>query len=242
MKSIFLTWQVPHGKSWHLVGKLTYEEDQRLYRFAYTRGTQNSAHFMPFEPMRDVRKMYFSRELFPLFANRLLNKSRPEYSNFLRWLNIEPTIAPNPLLFLARSGGMRATDLLRVFGWPELTRSDGLYEVYFFSGFSQDLRSVWADQTPQLDSLLGQRLRMVHDGRFSLVLEQEETTKMGELPGHLAKLFQRVLNESNSLTTTVVNVNAEAPWQLKVLCKLAFPEKIKVQLCEEEEFQVISSY
>jgi hypothetical protein len=237
MNSVFLAWQDPHTKSWHLVGKLTY--NQGLYQFAYMKGTQTSKQFMPFERMRDVKKMYFSMELFPLFANRLLNKSRPEYSNFLRWLNLDPTISPDPLLLLARSGGVRATDLLRVFALPEFITPQGSYEVYFFS---QSLRSLWVEMPPQVDQLPGQRLRVVHDGRFSLVLERDETVNMGEMPGYLAKVFRSVLDDPEKpVTTTVVRVNLEAPWQLKVLCKLTFQQKDMVQLFKEEEFQVISS-
>jgi hypothetical protein len=238
MNSVFLAWQDPYTKSWHLVGELTY--NQGLYQFAYTKGTQTSKQFMPFERMREVNKMYFSRELFPLFANRLLNKSRPEYSNFLRWLNLDPTIPHDPLLLLARSGGVRMTDLLRVFALPEIITPEGLYEVYFFS---QGLRVLWMTEIPsQFDQLSGERLRWVHDNHFSFVLEQDETMKVGEMPGYLAKVFRRVLDDPQKpVTTTVVRVNSEAPWQLKVLCKLTFQPKEMVQLFKEEELQVIST-
>lgn len=239
MKSVFLAWQDPHENSWHLVGKLTYEKSQQLYQFAYTKGAQNSVYFSPFERMRDVKKKYFSTELFPLFANRLLNKSRPDYSNFLSWLHCDSTMSTDPLSLLARSGGMRATDLLRVFGWPEQATREGFYEVYFFSFFNQELRSSWINKKlPQLNSLTNQQLRVVSHDRPSLVLEQDGTVNLGEMPGYLAKVFQQMLDR---LTITVANINSEAPWQLKVLCKLAVPEKEMEQLYkDEEEFQVLS--
>ena len=38
--------------------------------------------------MRDLHGVYESAVLFPLFANRLLSKTRPEYRDFLAWLDV----------------------------------------------------------------------------------------------------------------------------------------------------------
>jgi hypothetical protein len=39
--------------------------------------------------MHDLRKHYVSEILFPLFSNRLLDSSRPEYPDYVQWLGVE---------------------------------------------------------------------------------------------------------------------------------------------------------
>ena len=45
--------------------------------------------------MRNLHEIYKSPDLFPLFANRLISRKRPEYKDFLRWLDLrEDEAAP----------------------------------------------------------------------------------------------------------------------------------------------------
>jgi hypothetical protein len=80
--------------------------------------------------MSDLHPLYESPTLFPLFSNRLLSKNRPEYHDYLRWLDIQTEIS-DPIEELAKTGGMRATDSLIVFPCPE-SESDGRYRISFF--------------------------------------------------------------------------------------------------------------
>jgi hypothetical protein len=81
--------------------------------------------------MFDLTTVYESTEIFPLFANRLLAKTRPEYPQFLDWVNVRHD-KDDPLVLLARTGGMRETDSLAVFPCPE-RHEDGTYSMHFFS-------------------------------------------------------------------------------------------------------------
>ncbi|WP_414567037.1 hypothetical protein [Nostoc sp. CCY 9925] len=60
-----------------------------------------------------------------------MSRSRPDYANFLQWLNISDG-EDDPLAILACSGGKRETDSLTVFPSPE-PDSSGQYELYFFA-------------------------------------------------------------------------------------------------------------
>ena len=84
MKSLFVAWRppMPDRTGWRPVGRL--EHDGGLYRFSYTRGALKPG-FRPFAQMDRLEHVYESVDLFPLFANRLLPKSRPEYEAYLRW-------------------------------------------------------------------------------------------------------------------------------------------------------------
>ena len=81
MKVLYLAWQDPDQRNWVPVGKLSFENG--FYHFVYTQGAKKFPNFVPFGRMTDLYATYESKELFPLFANRLLSKSRPEYKDFL---------------------------------------------------------------------------------------------------------------------------------------------------------------
>lgn len=86
MKALFVAWQDPASRSWAPVGRLTREGE--FYHFVYTRGATEVPNFMPFGRMTDLDAEYVSTELFPLFANRVLSRTRPEYQDYLRWLGL----------------------------------------------------------------------------------------------------------------------------------------------------------
>ena len=103
--ALFLTWQDPETRNWYPVGRLTMENGD--YVFVYTTGAQASAGFIPFGSMNQLGVKYVSKILFPLFANRLLTKSRPEYDRFLSWMGFYQREA-NSLELLARTGASSA--------------------------------------------------------------------------------------------------------------------------------------
>ncbi len=105
MKTLYIAWQEPEMRQWFPVGELT--RAGGLFRFTYTDGAlqaQKSERFVPFGRMTDLHSSYESEELFPLFANRLLASSRPEFAQFLQWLD---TDVEDPLVILGRTGGLR---------------------------------------------------------------------------------------------------------------------------------------
>jgi hypothetical protein len=81
--------------------------------------------------MLDLDTSYTSEELFLLFANRLLAKTRPEYQAFLHWLPLQND-AEDPLALLALTGGGRETEALEIFLCLE-PQGDGIYAMHFFS-------------------------------------------------------------------------------------------------------------
>lgn len=101
-QSLFVAWRTPdpsHGR-WEPVGRL--DGDAGGYRFQYTRGARRLEEFAPFPGMPDLEAVYESDELFPLFANRLLAPSRPEYEAFLAWGGFDPNNPPDPIAVLVR--------------------------------------------------------------------------------------------------------------------------------------------
>ena len=74
MSKLYVAWQDPETRRWSAVGRLSREGN--AYVFVYTKGAELSPSFTPFPRMAHFDVVYSSDTLFPLFANRLLTKSR----------------------------------------------------------------------------------------------------------------------------------------------------------------------
>lgn len=107
-EALFVAWQNPGTRRFHAVGRLAYlpVDSGGLYEFAYIRGTcaVDEAGFRPFLAFPDLHRVYRSNALFPFFANRLMPRSRPEYAEFLSWLDLDPETA-TPIQILGRMRG-----------------------------------------------------------------------------------------------------------------------------------------
>jgi len=115
MNALFVAWRSGDAQNgrWGPVGRLDY--DGQTYRFCYTRGAHTLAGFQPFSQMDNLGQVYESEELFPLFANRLLARSRPDYQSFLTWSGFDPSNPPDPISLLSVTEGRRQTDSIEVF-------------------------------------------------------------------------------------------------------------------------------
>ena len=231
MKVLYLAWRDPKGRTWFPVGRLSF--DGKVYRFVYTKGAKQSPNFLPFARMEELTTIYESDELFPLFANRLLSKKRPEYQEFLQWLNTRPG-EDDPLTLLARTGGIRETDLLAVFPCPE-RGADNKYRVQFFS---HGLRYLLPEAIARIHNLSpGEQLYLMpdpqnpHDPCAVALRTDDPVALVGYCPRYLAGDFLCLLREAGSENTKVVveKVNQEAPIQLRLLCSMAadWPENFR---------------
>lgn len=238
MKALYIAWQDPQTRLWHTVGQLSREND--LYRFSYTQGALASPRFKYLGRMLDLHKNYYSRELFPLFANRILNCSRPEYPDYVRWLAMNPAQASDPMQLLGRSGGERATDELCVYPYPE-SNAQGEMELFFFGHGLRYLDPASLQRTDRLQS--GERLTLKreddnnHD-RFALVLETDEPIKVGYCPRYLNRDLCRIMGKT-AVHLTVERLNHDAPIQFRLLCKAVFKLPTGVELFSDDEYRLL---
>ncbi len=166
MKTLFLAWLDPISRSWFPIGRLT--NDGKTYQFVYLQGVkaaQQQCGFQGLWSFPDLGKVYESPELFPLFSNRVGTRSRPDYPEFVQWLNI-PEHEDDPMTILARSGGQRATDTFEVFpaSLPPASLPDenGLYNIHFFA---HGLRYLPPETVNRISCLQpGELLRLVQGG------------------------------------------------------------------------------
>ena len=219
------------------MGKLTCEDGE--YCFSYLQGAiqaQKTANFQPLWSFPDLFRRYRSAELFPLFANRLLRPSRPEYQDFVQWLNI-PEQKEDPIALLARSGGKRKTDSFEVFPCPERDAND-TYHIHFFA---HGLRHCPEAAQQQVQSLKPETpLFIIRDlqnqfDSHALLLRTENLHCVGYCPRYLTQDFCNLICQSpQQVKVAVERINLPpTPLQFRLLCNFT--------ASWEEDFQPFSS-
>lgn len=244
--ALFIAWRSggPNGGRWAPVGRVDLRTDG--YRYVYTKGAETLPDFRPFPGMDDLETVYVSSDLFPLLANRVIARSRPEYEAFLTWGGFDPNDPPDPLALLGVTQGLRQTDSVEVFPCP-LPDAKGCYLSKFF------LHGVrWMPPTA-----LERMERLQPDEQLALMLDIQNTFDpyavavrtsdpsgrliIGYVPRYLAQDVSELLGrcEPDSVELRVERVNSSAPLQQRVLCRMkaCWPEGF--QPCSREEFEPI---
>jgi hypothetical protein len=247
--ALFIAWRSgePTKGRWGPVGRL--EHGPSGYRFLYTRGARTLEGFRPFPDMPRLDAVYESDALFPLFANRLLSRSRPEYEAYLTWGGFDPNQPPDPIAVLGVTEGMRQTDSLEVFPVPS-PDAHGRYRTKFF------LHGVQWGPTAALERISrlrpGERLGLMLDvlNEYDPHAVAVRTTDVrdrfmiGYVPRYLARDVGTLCasGEPESIEFAVERVNIDAPLQHRVLCRLnaGWPEGFSP--CGGEEYQPIVAH
>jgi len=221
MKSLILTWQNPETRSWFPVGRLDY--NKKGYTFFYTKGATDAQKegFKAFSRMEDMNTPYYSEELFPIFANRTMPKSRPEFLEYSEWFGISSD--DSTLDWLAKSGGKKATDSLGVFEVPQ--KVNGYFEMFFFLHGIRYLEEATLDVIHTLnvgDPLFLMKDFQNHYDQNALAIRKDNPKALiGYCPryftGYFLKLFDK---DEEPVRLSVEKVNANAPYEYKLLCKL----------------------
>jgi len=234
----------PTGGFWSPVGRLEHEDG--VYRFVYTRGAQTLQGFEPFPGMPDLGAIYESESLFPLFANRLLSRSRPEYEAFLMWGGFDPANPPDPLAVLGLTQGLRQTDSLEVFPCP-MPDEHGRYMSKFFLHGVRWMHPVAQERIARLQpgEALGLSLEVGNQYDLDAVSVRTGDVQGRLLIGYVPRYLARDVRElcgachPDFIEVTIERLNAGAPLQQRVLCRMTscWPESFTP--CGGEPFQAI---
>jgi hypothetical protein len=243
MNTLFVAMQDQESRRWAPVARLRREHGQ--YRFVYTRGCRQVPEFEGFGRLDDLSAEYVSHELFPLFANRVLSKTRPEYQRYMNWLGLNPAEV-DVLEELGRTGGLRATDGLELISCPEPT-DDRHYEIRFFA---RGVRHLGADAQMAVGQLqVGERLFLVRDVQneadgLALMLRTGDPVQLvGYVPRYYSADLARLLDMvgPQEVAVYVDGVNNDAPLQYRLRCRLTAPWPEGFAACEAPEFQPLST-
>lgn len=240
MNSLFVAWRpaTPEGAGWRPVGRL--DHDGGLYRFWYTQGARRPG-FRPFSQMERLNQVYESVDLFPLFANRLLSESRPEYEDYLRWSGLDTGPRPDPMVVLGVTEGIRQTDAIEVFPCPSLDDSGCYINKFFLHG----IRWMPTAALERIDRLKGNEplklmpdLQNQHDPQAVAVRTEDERMQIGYVPRYLAHDVRHLLRECDIrfIELFVDRVNRDAPLQNRLLCRMQACWPAGFQPCSGEDF------
>lgn len=223
MEALFIAWQQADSREWIPVGRLD-RDDRGVYRYVYTKGAKRAIGFKPFGRMTDLHSAYYSDDLFPLFANRVLTKSRPEYADYLRWTGLSADKAVDPLGILSITGGLRGTDPIELFPAPKKTE-DGRFNIDFFvrglRHFAEPNLKAADELVPNARLFVMRDLQNEHD-RFALTLRTSEPAYLvGYCPKYYTQTVCKLLErDPTAVKVTVKQVNRRAPLSMRLLCNL----------------------
>jgi hypothetical protein len=227
MKSLYLAWQ-DKGKSrnWFPIGRLDADIREPLFKFGYIEGARRAhkeAGFQPLDAFPDFNKRYVSSYLFPLFKNRVMNKSRDDFQQYLDQLGLDESNA-DPISMLEVSGGTRRTDNLEVF--PKITKNEkGEFSTRFFLRGWRYLNDYAKKQVQKLQSgqPLGISIELNNPATtLAVQLMAEDYCMVGWTPRYLVHdILKSVSSDPIEVKAEVVKVNpAPAPSQERVLVRL----------------------
>jgi hypothetical protein len=240
MKKLFLAWQEPKSHHWFPIGCLEFDGDR--YIFFYIQGVEKarSEGFTSVYSLPDLDKIYSSTELFPLFSNRLMSRSRPDYLKYIESLNILVG-EDDPMTVLSRSGGSKATDTYEVFPCPKID-GNGNYHTHFFVRGLQYMPKCSIDKAVQLQQ--GDILYLSHDfqnpyDRKSLLLHTEDCHNLGYCPRYLSQdIFTMLQKHPQQVKVKIERVNpSPAPMQFRLLCNLSTNRDLSSENLDERTFK-----
>lgn len=228
MNSLFLAWQDSGpSRAWFPIGRLDADLVRKHFTFGYTHGAERAASLSglrPLESFPDFNRTYESSELFPLFQNRVLESSRPDFGEYLSQLDLDPSEA-DPISILSVTGGTRQTDNLQVF--PKIERqADGRFRCRFFLHGNRYVNASAQAAVPQIN--VGAELRIALElnnpaTRLALQIQTQDYHMIGWAPRYLIGDLKTAIDHSpEAAIGKVVKINpAPAPLNQRVLIELS---------------------
>lgn len=247
MKSLFVAWQTPSAsRAWFPIGRLDADVANQEFEFAYTQGAveaQLKGEFSPLLAFPDMQRRYASRELFPLFKNRVLDPKRKDFAEYVGWLALDANHR-DPIEILSITGGERQTDSLEVF--PKLEKAaDNTFRCRFFLHGARHTRAESQQRLLQLTE--GERLHVAIEltnpvTRLAVQLQTQDYAHLGWAPRYLVEdICQAVGGGSCDVSATVIRLNtAEAPENRRLLVELAGCFKDDYEPMSSPSFSLVS--
>lgn len=247
VQALYVAWQQPESRRYFAVARLVggVGETQDFYEFAYIKGAETAVvnGFQPFLAFPSLGEVYRSKELFPFFSNRLMSRSRPEFSEYTQSLGLD--LDADSMLILARSGGTRATDSIELFSLPVRAKEDETFHTFFWMHGFRYLDPV--QQSRVLSLQPGEELFASPEPKNAvdpnaIQLLSADHVKVDYAPRYLAYGVVGLLNATVNCRIFVERVNPRpAPTQQRLLCRLEASWPSDFQPFSSDIYQPISS-
>lgn len=232
-RRLVVTWQHPDNRLIEPIGLLDY--DGHLYRFGYIRHALDVADFRPLLGFEDLRSSYLSEQLFPFFAQRVMDPRRPDYQRYVGRLGLDEDASPWEQI--VRSQGSRQGDSVQLL--PQPVNHAGtvvgrflVHGVRHVPGRARILDGQQVEVTAgQLESALaalraGDDLALVRDSanqwnELALMVVAHRATPVGWVPNLLLPDMHRLMSIADVRVTVEHANGADAPWHLRLLARFS---------------------
>jgi HIRAN domain len=224
--NLFVSWRSPHTRRILPIARLRFEAATHQYEFQYIQSVCSaiSEGFTPFPDFPDLSANYRSKQLFPLFGNRVMPSSRPGYSDFLSSLGLSLESA-NPMVILARTGGGRQTDQIELFPMPTAEAEAGCYTTHCL------LRAIRYMPQPATELRIqklrpNEQLFMMPDPQnpvdpSAIAVRTDDNVMIGYLPAYLTSDTRVLQDQCLKLDIFVARVNPPpAEVHHRLLCRI----------------------
>jgi len=181
-----VTWQHPLTRRTTPVGLLTHVDS--TYRFCYLRSAGTVEGFQPFLGFPDLERRYAAAALFPLFAQRVMRPSRPDFDRYRRALGLD--VDSSDWSMLGRSQGQREGDGIRVFPEPGVVEAGVTSSTFFVNGLGARMREDRRVEPALVRLVVGDRLRLLDEraaaeGARALLVVEHTGVALAWVPGVL---------------------------------------------------------
>ena len=242
---LYVTWRHPEG--WiHPVGLLTrrVSNGSESYGFVYLNRSESLGESFPRLPgLPDLRRVYESEELFPVFRNRQMSPRRPDYKEYVKQLGLD--IDTDPFEVMAHSQGRKLTDHIGVFPPPTRTEDAKFATSFFVSGIRY--RDGASDAVTAIRA--GDLLTLVDDSDNeknprAILIAIPEGTCVGWVPDYLVDTVHELRDLTGetavSITAEHVNTPDVAP-NMRLICRLTAPWPDNFEPLSGKDFLPIGS-
>jgi hypothetical protein len=214
-----VAWRNRVRRSIHDVAVLDVDGD--TFRFQYVESVELVDGFRPFIGFPDLDRVYESTRLWPFFDLRVMDRKRPDYAQYVRWLGL-PTDA-NRLDILSRSGGEQKGDTVSLVEAPRVAADGATATTFLVRGSSYAVRSY--DSSSAANGLQpGDALGVIDDSTNEANPDALLLTAAGSPVGWIPDLlieYGREVVGSGGTVTVLQNNGSDAPWHMRLLVRLA---------------------
>lgn len=198
------------------------DHDAVGYRFQYLPGVGEAVEeFRPFIGFPDLAHIYESTRLWPFFDLRVMDRKRPDFLEYVRWLKLSPDASR--LDILSRSGGEQKGDSVYLAEEPDVAEDGTTQTVFLVRGSSYAVRQF---NTAEAAGSLrpGDELVTIDDvtneaNAKALLLVTPGGAEVGWIPDLLIDYARRALS-GGGVVNIVRNNAPAAPWHMRLLVRL----------------------
>ena len=216
-----VAWQHPTERAVRPVGLLEY--DGSLHTFRYLRVAAAIQDFRPFVGFPQLTERYESEELFPLFAQRVMSPRRPDYTQYLRALDLSTDATPWEQL--ARTEGKIAGDTIQLVPEPTVDVGGATWGRFLVAGIRWRLTDAVERESVLSEIVPGDRLRLTDEpmnekNSRAILTTTKSNIDVGWVPDMLLDYVHTVKDHGTSEVTVVHKNGPDAPNHMRLLVEI----------------------